>query len=110
MPVPTVSLNESLYENDMWRGPTWLCYNHLIIDGLLEYGYHKEAYMLMQKSLGVVVQLYQKTGHLYEFYDAENKVVPEKLYRKGKQTGALTEYSWTAAEILYLINSIHEMK
>ena len=109
MPVPSVSIDEALYEDDMWRGPVWLCYNHLIIDGLVKYGYQKEAFLIMQKSLDATVQIYQKTGNLYEFYDAQNKIVPAKLNRKGKQIGPRTEYSWTAAEILYLINGIYEI-
>ncbi len=39
-PVPSVALDDPKYDpNQMWRGPTWVNINYLIIEGLRNAGY-----------------------------------------------------------------------
>jgi hypothetical protein len=115
MPVPTVSLDDPLFELDMWRGPVWHCYNHLVLDGLLRYGFDREAEELIRRTVDASVHWYTRTGSLWEFYDPENKLEPRKIDRKGvlkgrtgfEGRGNIPEYSWSAAEFLHFLDLAH---
>jgi len=104
MPVPTVSLDDRFYSLDMWRGPVWHCYNHLVLDGLLRYGFRDEAEELIRRTIDATVHWYTRTGSIWEFYDPESKVDPRELYRKGSKRGSIPEYSWSAAELLHFLD------
>ena len=81
-PVASVPLNSS-YFNAMryWQGPTWINTNWMIVQGLLRYGYKKEAEIIRLKSL----QLVHEHGP-YEYYSPLD----------GTPAGA-QNFSWTAA-------------
>lgn len=85
MPVPTVALDEPVYEPDMWRGPVWLALNFIVIEGLRRYGYQDLADELKERTLAEVDRWYQATGCLWEFYDPRGQVPPSKLRRKWRK-------------------------
>lgn len=116
MPVPSISKQHPLYSNDMWRGCSWLNIDYFLILGLRRYGYFKEAEEMRRRVLNSVNKWYEETGTVFEFYDADNKVSPFKLLRKGKaldvpnyreHVHSISDYNWTACFIMLLINEIY---
>ncbi len=108
MPVPSVAHDDPTFKKDMWRGPTWVDVNYLIIQGLRRYGYKKDAEDLRQRTLYGVIQWYERTGALWEFYDSDGRVPPAGLDRKGRlATGSglpvVSDYHPTAAALADLI-------
>jgi putative isomerase len=54
-PVPSVALNDPKYNpNEMWRGPTWVNINYLIIEGLQKAGYPEIARELRHQTLELI--------------------------------------------------------
>jgi len=111
-PVPSVALNDPTYSIDMWRGPSWLSATYYVIDGLMECGYEDFAKELSIKILNNIKEWYEKEGSLFEFYDAENKIAPNRLERKGPliepynfriRMQSIRDYGWTASLSLDLI-------
>ena len=105
MPVPSIPRNNEYYDIDMWRGCSWLNINYFLILGLRNYGYHALAEELRSRTLKTVLEWYEETGNVFEFYDADNKVCPFYLKRKGdcpnppdyrKHVHAITDYNWSA--------------
>ncbi|MEX2161208.1 MAG: trehalase family glycosidase [Anaerolineales bacterium] len=67
-PVPTVAADESKYDpGQMWRGPTWININYLLIEGLRRSGKHKLAQELRRRTL----ELISRNDDIYEFYHPE---------------------------------------
>ncbi|HXY18298.1 MAG TPA: trehalase family glycosidase [Candidatus Nitrosopolaris sp.] len=89
-PVPSVPRNSPYFEPcRYWQGPAWINTDWLIIKGLENYGFSKEAASLRQKSLDLVA----KSG----FYEYFNPLTAEPA---GAQN-----FSWTAALIIDLLKS-----
>ena len=108
MPVPSVALDEPDYEPDMWRGPTWLNVNHLILEGLERYGFNDAAAELARRVAEGVEHWYHRLGSMYEFYDPEGRTPPPELDRKrrlttGQGIAPVADYNWTAACYLHLV-------
>ena len=70
------------------------------------------VHLIMPDKL-TLYEWYQKTGNVFEFYDADNKICPFYLKRKGEQPPkpdyrehihAITDYNWSACftELLIL--------
>ena len=74
--VPSVSLNEDSFTNNMWRGPAWLNVNLFIYYGLMSYGFFQEAREIAHSSIDEVVRCYLLYGCFYEFYDASTDRAP----------------------------------
>ena len=121
MPVPSIARDHVLYEKDMWRGCSWLNINYFIIVGLRRYGYNEVADELRKRTLDTVYKWYERTGNLFEFYDAENVVCPWNLKRKGEQpekpdyrvhVHSITDYNWSACftELLILERYVYYEK
>ena len=100
----------------MWRGCTWLNLNYFIMLGLLKYGYTDIANELKEKTLGAVYKWYEKTGNVFEFYDADNKICPLNLKRKGEQPQipdyrvhihSITDYNWSTCFTMLLIQGVN---
>ena len=113
MPIPSIPKDNEFYDIDMWRGCSWLNINYFIILGLRKYGYYEIAEELRTRTLNTILEWYEKTGNIFEFYDADNKVCPFHLKRKGpqpeepdyrKHVHAITDYNWSACFTMLMIN------
>lgn len=72
-PVPTVALNDPKYNPEqMWRGPTWVNVNYLLIEGLYRSGYADIARELRRRTLEMACNL----NDLYEYYHPETGLNP----------------------------------
>ncbi len=87
-PVPTVPVNSPYFDPyKYWQGPTWINTNWLIIEGLKNYGFDKEAKDLTERTLALV----EKSG-MNEYFSPLD----------GSSAGA-PSFSWTAALAIDLI-------
>jgi glycogen debranching enzyme len=93
-PVPTVAIDDPHYDPlEMWRGPTWLNSNYIIMEGLERSGYPELAAELRRRSLAMV----QTTSDIYEYYHPETAEIPPK---------AAPIFGWSAA--IYIEMAIRE--
>ena len=115
MPVPSMPKDSEFYDIDMWRGCTWLNLNYFIMLGLRKYGFHEIAEELRERVLSSVLKWYEKTGNIFEFYDADDEICPFKLKRKGEQPEktdyrthihSITDYNWSSCFTMLLIQRI----
>jgi putative isomerase len=89
-PVPSVALNDPKHDPaQMWRGPTWVNLNYLLIEGLQRCGYVAEAAELRRRTLHLIA------GHrdIYEYYDPQTGEPPPK---------AASLFGWSAALFIEL--------
>ena len=64
-PVPTVAIDDPKYDpQQMWRGPTWININYLLIEGLRRSGYPDLALDLRRRTLDLI----SAHDDIYEFY------------------------------------------
>jgi len=67
-PIPSVAKNEHYFDVrntwPLWRGPTWINTNWLIVKGLQKHGYHEIASEIIQKTKEMIL----KSG-FWEFYN-----------------------------------------
>jgi len=105
-PIPSVSFDELSFSDDMWRGPVWINFNYMVIEGLIRYGYLTLADEIKKTTLSEIARWYAEDGVVYEFYDSKASKSPSKLSRKGKQdvkiggwqvAECIKDYHWTAA-------------
>ena len=117
MPVPSMPKDSAYYDIDMWRGCSWLNINYFLICGLKRYGYEDVASALRERTLGAVNKWFEKTGNIFEFYDADDSVSPFFLKRKGAQpekpdyrvhVHSITDYNWSACFTLLLLMDKYE--
>lgn len=93
-PVPTVALDDPHYNSaQMWRGPTWLNVNYLLIEGLQRSGQTELARELRSRTLALV----ETQRDIYEYYDPSTAVPPPR---------AAPIFGWSAA--LYVDLAIQE--
>jgi putative isomerase len=65
-PVPTVAMDDLKYNPaQMWRGPTWVNVNYLLIEGLQRSGYQDLARELRRRTLDLI----NSRDDIYEYYD-----------------------------------------
>ncbi len=112
-PIPTVSADDKTYSSrDMFCGTVWLNFNYLVALGLEEYGFHREAEALKQKTIDVLKHWYLNDGVLYEFYDSMNELSPSRLSRKGPalqpyapetRYQSVRDFSWGACAVIEFI-------
>lgn len=89
-PVPSVALNDPAFDPErMWRGPTWLNTNWLLIEGLLRSGHDELATELAECTLAMVVA----AGGAYEYFNPLTGTRPPR---------AAAAFGWTAALFLDL--------
>lgn len=112
MPIPSMPKDSQFFDIDMWRGCSWLNINYFIMLGLRKYGYADVAEELRARTLSAVKKWYDETGNIFEFYDADNKISPFFLKRKGEQPNppdylahvhAISDYNWSACFTFLLI-------
>jgi glycogen debranching enzyme len=96
-PVPTVALDEPKFEPDqMWRGPTWININYLLIEGLRRTGYKDLAMELRRRTLEMICN----QPDIYEYYHPITGAQPPK---------AAPIFGWSSAILIDLaIQSSHE--
>ncbi len=64
-PVPSVAMNEESFSAlRMWRGPTWINVNYLLVEGLMRSGYHDLARELRSRTL----ELLMGQNDIVEYY------------------------------------------
>lgn len=116
MPIPSIPKDNDCYDIDMWRGCSWLNINYFVILGLRKYGYEELAEELRTRTLKTVLRWYKETGNIFEFYDADDRVNPFFLKRKGEQppkpdyrkhVHSISDYNWSACFTMLLINEIY---
>ncbi len=84
-PVPTVAANDPAFDAEtMWRGPTWINVNYLLIEGLQRSGLAEIARELRQRTLELVC----RSPDLYEYYHPLTGERPAK---------AASTFGWTAS-------------
>lgn len=89
-PVPTVALNDSNYNPEqMWRGPTWVNVNYLLIEGLQKSGNSMLADELRNRTLGLV----NFQNDIYEYYHPETGLNPPN---------AASVFGWSSAVFIDL--------
>jgi hypothetical protein len=69
IPLPSVALDDPLFERDMWRGPVWINTAYSVIEGLQRYGFHAIASNFAYRLCDGVHRTFEHAGHFYEFYD-----------------------------------------
>lgn len=52
-----------------WLGPIWLVANYTVFRGLMNYGYHKEAQIICERTLKLLGEDLERTGSLHEYYN-----------------------------------------
>jgi hypothetical protein len=84
-PVPTASPADPAYSpTRMWRGPTWINTNYLLVEGLRKAGRNEFADRLARRTLELVCH----AGGPFEYYNPETGQRPRR---------AVPAFSWTAA-------------
>lgn len=71
--IRTLAPDEPLYDpqHGYWRGPVWVISNYLLMHGLMNYGYTKQAQQLASKTVKLLVDDLKKTGGMNECYNPE---------------------------------------
>ena len=82
-PIPSVARNDATFGSDMWRGPVWINFNYMVVEGLRAYGCEAAADDIVNKTITHMNRWYQDTGAIYEFYDSANETAPSRHNRKG---------------------------
>ena len=84
-PVPSVAMDEPVFDAEqMWRGPSWVNVNYLLVEGLITSGYAEEARKLRRVTL-------EKLMRFPDFYEYYNPVTGEP----GKKAAPV--FGWSAA-------------
>ncbi len=84
-PVPTVAMDDPKYNPfQMWRGPTWVNVNYLLIEGLEHSGYPDLARELRDRTLSLLCC----QDDIYEYYHPETGENPPD---------AASTFGWSSA-------------
>jgi glycogen debranching enzyme len=84
-PLPTVAIDDPKYNPlVMWRGPTWVNVNYLMIEGLQRSGYTELARELRRRTLDMI----ESADDIYEYYQPETGEIPPK---------AASTFGWSSA-------------
>ncbi|HET9587215.1 MAG TPA: trehalase family glycosidase [Anaerolineales bacterium] len=89
-PIPTVAMDDPKYDpHVMWRGPTWVNVNYLLIEGLQRSGYTDLARELRRRTLDLICC----HDDIYEYYDPVTGENPPK---------AASMFGWSSAVFINL--------
>ncbi len=71
--IRTIAATEPLYNprSGYWQGPVWVISNYLLMHGLDNYGYKKEAIQLANETVSLLVHDLHATGGMNENYNPE---------------------------------------
>lgn len=107
LPLPSVARNDATYDTDMWRGPVWVNMVWLVAAGFERYGLSDVAARLRGRMATEVERWHASHGTLFEYFDADGIVAPDRLKRKGRLAPEISfyhqcfhDYGWTGT--LYL--------
>lgn len=72
--IRTLAPNQALYDpvRGYWRGPVWILPNYLLMHGLMNYGYRKQAAELAQRTQQLLVRDLKATGGMNECYNPDS--------------------------------------
>ena len=111
-PIPSVAKNEPTYSTDLWRGPSWINYNYMVILGLEDYGYKEVAEYIAHKTIKEIAHWYNEEGVIFEYFDSSKNRSPSFLDRKGpcrkpydirRKIFPIRDYGWTASVFIRLL-------
>jgi hypothetical protein len=89
-PVPSVAMDDPKYDPlTMWRGPTWVNINYLLIEGLMRSGYDDLARDLRRRTLDLLCC----RDDIYEYYHPETGENPPQ---------AASTFGWSSAVLIDL--------
>jgi putative isomerase len=89
-PVPTVALDDPKFDPEqMWRGPTWININYLLIEGLINAGFEPLAKALRDRTLEMICN----QPDIYEYYHPFTGAQPPK---------AAPIFGWSSAILIDL--------
>lgn len=106
LPIPSVAVSHPEFSTDMWRGPTWVNLNAMIIRGLRMHAQHAHAERIASATIEHVGKYYQRYGVIFEFFDSTDRVPPPRCDRKGPNRDtydirakfdSIRDYHWSAA-------------
>ncbi|MEK6575414.1 MAG: trehalase family glycosidase, partial [Chloroflexota bacterium] len=84
-PVPTVAFDDPKFDPlQMWRGPTWVNVNYMLVEGLERSGYADLARELRRRTLEMMLD----DDDIYEYYNPETGKAPSK---------AASVFGWSSA-------------
>jgi neutral trehalase len=71
--IRTLAPGEPLYNpgSGYWRGPVWVISNYMMMHGLLNYGFKKQAQELARKTAELLVRDLKATGGMNECYNPD---------------------------------------
>jgi glycogen debranching enzyme len=74
--VPTLAADEPGYdpEGGYWRGAVWTPTSMMVIRGLELYGYREDARNIALKDIGMMNQVYRRTGTIWENYAPDSAI------------------------------------
>lgn len=70
-PIATVARSDPKFERRMWRGPAWNCMTYWAARGCARYNRADAAKVLLEKALDATATEFQRSGTIWEFYDAD---------------------------------------
>jgi len=94
---------KKIYQWDYPNG--WSPLQWLVVKGLLDYNYQKDALRVGVKWLNLNTKVFEETGHLWERYDVVRAVVP-KNERYPLQVG----FGWTDGVYVRLVTELSRLK
>lgn len=105
--LPSVARNDASYDTDMWRGPVWVNMVWLVAAGFERYGMQPLADRLRRNIVGEIERWHASHGTMFEYFDADGVMAPDRLKRKGRLAPEVSfyhqcfhDYGWTGT--LYL--------
>jgi putative isomerase len=71
--IRTLAADEPLYNSraGYWRGPIWVISDYLLMHGLMNYGFLKEAREVAEETVNLLVRDFHATGGMNENYNPE---------------------------------------
>lgn len=75
--IRTMARNEPIYNTvetgnpSNWQGPIWIVSTYLIFQGLLNYGYDREAEIIARNLLTMLSRDIEENGAMHEYYNPE---------------------------------------
>lgn len=88
--IPTVAKSDSRFDpNRMWRGPTWINVNYMMVEALSRVGYHALSDALVDRTIDLVMQ-----SGIAEYFNPISGTAPAR---------AAPAFGWSAALFVDLL-------